>query len=352
MAAASINTLSGQQTRGTLVTTECSKVVLRANTRRPHTYAMTPQWPSGQSISASRFRRKVLRWFDQNKRDLPWRQKRDPYCIWVSEIMLQQTRVAAVIEHYTNFIARFPAIEKLSSARQSSVLSAWSGLGYYRRARMLHDAARRIVYQRAGRFPTTAAELRELPGIGNYTSAAIASIAFREPVAAVDGNVERVLQRLSGKCLRNPELWQAAGHLLSRRRPGDFNQAMMELGATICLPRQPRCLLCPVSELCVTRGEIAYVQKPKHQRKREICYALDCHNGSVFLVQRENPFLNRFPAITFKLRHSITVTNYVVHVVLGAAPSEIVGRWMPKSRVIGLPLTGLARKILREAKVI
>ena len=327
---------------------------------------MIPQWPSGQSIQARRFRLKLLLWFDQNKRDLPWRQKPDAYRIWVSEIMLQQTRVAAVIEHYRNFIARFPTLEKLAAARQASVLSAWSGLGYYRRARMLHEAAHRIVYQRAGEFPKTAEELQELPGIGTYTSAAIASIAFGEPVAAVDGNVERVLQRVSGKPLRNGELWQAAGYLLDRNRPGDFNQAMMELGATVCVPRQPRCLMCPVSELCVTHGELPCVQKPKRQRMREICYALNCRNGCVFLVQREKscalmpgmwelpeiPLSNGSAPISFTLRHSITVTNYAVNVVLGAAPPGTVGRWMTRSRVRGLPLTGLARKILQEAKVI
>jgi A/G-specific adenine glycosylase len=327
---------------------------------------MTRQWPSGQPIPARRFRVKLLQWFDQNKRDLPWRHARNPYCIWVSEIMLQQTRVAAVVEHYKNFVARFPTVEELASARRSSVLSTWSGLGYYRRAHMLHDAAKAIVYQRAERFPTTAAELQELPGIGSYTSAAIASIAFDEPVAAVDGNVERVLQRLSGKCLRNNELWQAAGYLLSRSRPGDFNQAMMELGATICLPRQPRCCLCPISELCVTRGEVASVRKRKRQRKREICYALDCCNGSVFLVQREKsatlmpsmwelpeiPSADRPGATSLSLRHSITVTNYLVNVVLGAAPERNHGKWISKTRLPTLPLTGLARKILREAKLI
>jgi A/G-specific adenine glycosylase len=353
-------------TRGTLVIIECIKVVPHANTRRPRTYAMTPQWPTGQCIPATRFRRKLLDWFDQNKRDLPWRKDRDAYRIWVSEIMLQQTRVAVVTGHYENFIARFPTIERLAAARRSSVLSAWSGLGYYRRARMLHEASKEIVRERSGNFPNTAAELRHLPGVGHYTSAAIASIAFGEPIAVVDGNVQRVLQRLSGKHLRNRELWQAAGHLLDQSRPGDFNQGVMELGATICLPRKPQCLLCPIAEMCVTRGELAGVQKPKPQRKRVVCYALDCRTGSVFLVRRQKsatlmpgmwelpeiPFSNSSAVISFKLRHSITVTNYVVHVVLGAAPREIEGRWVTKSRASGLPLTGLARKILRKAKVI
>jgi A/G-specific adenine glycosylase len=327
---------------------------------------MKPQWTSGQCPAARHLRRSLLRWFDQNKRDLPWRQEQDPYRIWVSEIMLQQTRVAAVIEHYKHFIVQLPTIQKLAAARQSSVLAAWSGLGYYRRARMLHAAAKRIVRERSGVCPKTAAELQELPGIGHYTSAAIASIAFGEPVAAVDGNVERVLQRLSGIPLRSGELRERARHLLSRRRPGDFNQAMMELGATICLARQPRCGLCPISQMCVTRADLVRIQKPKRQQKRDIGYALDRRNGSVFLVQRpksatlmpgmwELPEMASAPGsdeIYLRLRHSITVTNYLVSVMLGAAAEGTEGKWVPESRLLTLPLTGLARKILRQAKLI
>src|ERR1700724_1820946 len=146
-----------------------------------------------------RFRRRLLSWYDRVQRDLPWRESRDPYWVWVSEIMLQQPRVAAVIEHYKRFLRRFPTVAKLAAARESSVLAAWSGLGYYRRARMLHAAAKKLVRDRQGKFPTTTEELRELPGVGRYTAAAIASIAFDHPVAVVDGNVERLLQRVLGK---------------------------------------------------------------------------------------------------------------------------------------------------------
>src|SRR5580700_2685233 len=208
------------------------------------------------STSDGRFQRSLLGWFDRHKRDLPWRQDRDPYRVWLSEIMLQQTRVAAVTNHYEKFLRRFPSVEKLASAREPSVLAAWSGLGYYRRARMLHAAAKRIVKEHGGKFPGKAEDLLALPGIGRYTGAAIASIAFDQPAAVVDGNVERVLQRVHGKNLSGEKLWRAAGELLSQRRPGDFNQAMMELGATVCLPRQPQCLLCPVSGECATRGEL------------------------------------------------------------------------------------------------
>src|SRR5579862_7505105 len=178
-------------------------------------------------------RTNLLAWYDANARALPWRETCDPYRIWLSEVMLQQTRVAAVIAHYHKFLRRFPTVEKLAAARQASVLSAWSGLGYYRRARMLHAAAKVVARQRCGKFPATAQGLQGLPGIGRYTAAAIASIAFGEPVAVVDGNVERVLQRFLGRTLSGEDLWIEAETLLDQQRPGDFNQAMMELGATV-----------------------------------------------------------------------------------------------------------------------
>ena len=310
--------------------------------------------------------RRLLRWYDRRQRDLPWRQGRDPYRVWLSEIMLQQTRVAAVLDHYQRFLRRFPTVEKLASAREASVLAAWSGLGYYRRARMLHAAARMIVKEQAGKFPATAAELRALPGIGRYTAAALASIAFGQPVAAVDGNVERVLQRVLGQRLAGQSIWMAAEQLLSRRRPGHFNQAMMELGATVCLPRQPKCLLCPIKEMCATRGELELGQRPPRQQKCEIHYALGRRSGSVFLVKRPKtatlmPGMWELPEVVdanravepwLTLRHSITVTDYAVRVVRSAPPEESVGQWMPKARIPKLPLTGLARKILRAANLI
>ena len=242
---------------------------------------------NGKESAASKcFQERLLQWFDQHKRDLPWRRDRDPYRVWLSEVMLQQTRVAAVIDHYERFLRRFPTVEKLASAREASVLAAWSGLGYYRRARMLHAAARKITKQHGGKVPGSTEGLQTLPGIGRYTAAAIASIAFNQPVAVVDGNVERVLQRVNGKSLAGEKLWSAAGELLSCQRPGDFNQAMMELGATVCLPRQPQCLLCPVSDLCTTRGELRLQRKGTRQTKRDIHYRLACRDGSIFLVQR------------------------------------------------------------------
>src|SRR5215469_4222678 len=207
-----------------------------------------------EAIRTLAFRRHLLAWYDANARDLPWRKDQDPYRVWVSEIMLQQTRVAAVIEHYHEFLRRFPTVKKLAAAREASVLAAWSGLGYYRRARMLHAAAKVVTREHGGKFPQTAEGWRELPGIGRYTAAAIASIAFREPIAVVDGNVERVLQRIFRQQIAGEPLWESAENFLDRARPGDFNQAMMELGATVCTPRAPVCLTCPLVELCLTRG--------------------------------------------------------------------------------------------------
>ena len=335
------------------------------------------------------FQRRLLAWYDEHARDLPWRKSRDPYRVWLSEIMLQQTRVAAVIAHYQEFLRRFPTVEKLAAARESSVLAAWSGLGYYRRARRLHAAAQVVTRDYQGRFPETMERLRELPGIGRYTAAAIASIAFGEPVAVVDGNVERVVQRLSQKRLGGEELWEAAGGVLDLKRPGDFNQAMMELGARVCTPRAPTCLTCPVVELCAVRGELAERPKAAGQVKREICYALSRRDGKVFLVQRAKDIslmpgmwelpepeasvaetdkqqVSRFArndkkngrtednlkGLLFTLRHSITVTDYTVKVQRTASLGGVRGKWVGVDRLAQLPLTGLARKILRKADLL
>lgn len=280
--------------------------------------------------------------------------------------MLQQTRVAAVIEHYQEFLRRFPTVEKLANARGASVLAAWSGLGYYRRARRLHAAAKVIARKLRGKFPTTAQGWQELPGIGRYTSAAIASIAFGEPVAVVDGNVERVLERICGVPFAARELWHVAGYLLDCIRPGDFNQAMMELGATVCTPRAPACLTCPVVEICRTRGELTKGAQAPQQKKREIHYVLDCRESRIFLVQRqlhaslmpgmwelpevEAPSAHAKPAFTVK--HSITTTDYAVQVWDYPSPEGTRGEWVPLPRLRRLPLTGLARKVLRRAGVL
>jgi A/G-specific adenine glycosylase len=234
------------------------------------------------------FRRTLLRWFDRHRRPLPWRVDRDPYRVWVSEIMLQQTRAAVVGERYAEFLARFPNVEALARVRVETVLAAWSGLGYYRRARALHQAARRVVEVYGGRIPETSSALEGLPGIGRYTAAAIASIAFGERSAVVDGNVRRVLQRLLDRRLTTAATWRMASQLLSARRPGDFNQAMMELGATICLPGTPRCTTCPVRRWCASYGKTGKAgnQSKTTRRQERIVCALLRRQKSVFLVRR------------------------------------------------------------------
>ena len=202
------------------------------------------------------FRRRLLSWFRRHKRNLPWRRTRDPYHIWISEIMLQQTRVAAAIPYYERFLDTFPTVQDLARAQSSSVLRAWAGLGYYSRARNLHRAAREIMAAHGEDFPRETTAALKLPGIGEYTAAAILSIAYGEPLAALDGNVARVLARLGAMRgdLRQPKQWrrlqQSADALLARNAPGDWNEAMMELGATVCTPVAPRCEECPVARWC------------------------------------------------------------------------------------------------------
>jgi A/G-specific adenine glycosylase len=310
-------------------------------------------------------RRALLAWYDRNQRDLPWRKTRDPYQIWISEVMLQQTRVAAVTLRYAAFLRRFPSVQKLASARESSALAEWSGLGYYRRARNLHAAARVIVGEHGGNFPRTADAWRALPGVGRYTAAAIASIAFDEPVAVLDGNVERVLRRLLGGTPSSQELWSAAQELLDHKRPGDFNQAMMELGATVCLPREPLCSECPIRKFCRTRGLGDSITRKSPQQRRKITFALARHQDSILLVRRSKrhslmPGMWELPELAspsatdellFSIRHSITITDFKVQVV---RTNDIAakGEWVGISRLARLPLTGLARKILRTAGII
>ena len=394
-------------------------------------------------LNAEVFREQLKAWYGAQARVLPWRGTTDPYHIWVSEIMLQQTRVAAVIEHYNEFLRRFPTLVSLALASEPDVLAAWSGLGYYRRARMLHKAAQFIVMERDGRLPATEVELRTLPGIGEYTAAAIASIAFGEAVAVVDGNVERVILRLTGRpgaatsavrafvraqaqalmpggvdaendtAARIPAArgWDASERIalaasahpmepaggdevrphLEENEAGDHNQAMMELGATICLPRAPLCLQCPVQEMCRTRGEHATPPRAP-QRSLPLAYLLDVRkqgtvtevlldhraaNASVMPAMFELPPLpldaveGREPIL--RVRHAIMNTNYYVQVFapLRNEPERTARRarlgnhplrqaipkgehdlhWVRVSRLPGIPMTGLARKILQRLHV-
>jgi A/G-specific adenine glycosylase len=332
----------------------------------------------------ARVRRRLLEWYERSRRDLPWRRSRDPYAIWVSEIMLQQTRVAVVVERYQAFMARFPTLLSLALAPEQEVLAAWSGLGYYRRARMLHEAARFVADHCQGILPQTAAELRLLPGIGAYTAAAVASIAHGERVAVVDGNVERVLCRMEGwkagsragggSQLRR-KIEALAAELVCPERPGDSNQALMELGATLCLPRNPQCLVCPVVNDCKTQGEHQTAPRPK-MICREAAYALSMRSGrrpgpahrEVLLEQRPAeqtvmPGLWELPALKenavpeeelrLTVRHAIMQVNYSVRIrtvfeddIVALTVSGGVRRWVPLVEATGMALTGLTRKVL------
>ncbi len=310
-----------------------------------------------------KFRARLLAWYDAHGRELPWRGERDPYRIWVSEIMLQQTRVNAVREYYARFLARFPTVEELARASEDQVLANWSGLGYYRRARALQAAAREI--RRIGQFPGTSADLRKLPGIGRYTAAAIASIAFGEPAPVVDGNVTRVLSRIAGHHDIDP--WILAEQLLSRTRPGDFNQAMMDLGATLCTPRAPQCRQCPVVEYCATRAQLPSGPAAARKRRTVACgvqvsgerilLSLRPKNLSLMPAMWELPKLNSTRGLKPRLavRHSITDTDYAVKVFIlppGMRPKPPHARWVDIGGVQELPLTGLARKILKLLSII
>ncbi len=242
--------------------------------------------------------RLLLAWFDRERRPLPWRASRDPYAIWVSEVMLQQTQVDRVVPYWTRFLERFPTVEALAGAPLSDVLAAWRGLGYYSRARNLHRAAQAVVREHGGELPRAVEALRELPGFGRYTAGAVASIAFGAVTPLVDGNVARVLARLleiDGRPTdraREAALWTAAGHLVHPRRPGDWNQALMELGATVCLPRNPLCLLCPLRSACraLATDRVDELPAPKQAapRKRlELAVAVARRGDRVLLARRE-----------------------------------------------------------------
>jgi A/G-specific adenine glycosylase len=339
-------------------------------------------------------RARLLQWYERGRRDLPWRKNRDPYAIWVSEIMLQQTRAACVAERYQPFLTRFPTLVSLALAPEEEVLALWSGLGYYNRARMLHKAAKFVAENLGGNLPVRSGQLRLLPGIGDYTAAAVASIAHGERVAAVDGNVERVLCRLAGweAGSRNGggaelrrKIASLAGRLLDRSRPGDFNQAMMELGATVCLPRNPQCPACPFYADCKTRGE--------HQTPRRdpmVCelaaHALSVRTAQTsgkrraraareVLLEQRPKFFSVMPGLwelprlrdvdvppqnlRMTLRHAIMRVNYYVSIrtVFEDDVEELTimdgtRRWVPLCETEGMALTGLTRKVLARAHLL
>lgn len=249
--------------------------------------------------SAATIPDQLLAWYDAHARSLPWRNPPgapppEPYRVWLSEVMLQQTTTAAVAPYFAKFLARWPTVQALAAAEDAEVMAAWAGLGYYARARNLLACARAVA-ERGGKFPTTEAGLRELPGVGAYIAAAVAAIAFGERAAVVDANVERVIARLDALTEPLPQARKAirarVEHFTPRERPGDFAQAMMDLGATVCTPRSPRCLLCPLSAECRgrTAGPEQFPVKPakraKPQRRGQAFWIV--REGAVWLVQRD-----------------------------------------------------------------
>jgi A/G-specific adenine glycosylase len=220
------------------------------------------------------FQSRLLAWFRAHRRELPWRESRDWYRVWVAEIMLQQTRIAAVVPYYDRFLRRFPNVEFLARARQAEVLKLWSGLGYYSRARNLHTASKQVVALYGGEFPRELETALSLAGIGRYTAAAVLSIAYDAPLAVLDGNVARVLARLGAVRgdLRAPKTWRTLSHtaqqLLARKDSGDWNQALMELGETVCTPQSPRCQTCPIQRWCRAYAQQFVDVIPEPRRKR------------------------------------------------------------------------------------
>ena len=320
------------------------------------------------------FRGELLRWFSVHQRALPWRKTRDPYRIWVSEIMLQQTRVAAVIPYYERFLERFPDFRELARALEPELLAHWAGLGYYYRARNMQQAARFMAEQKE--FPRTYETIRALPGVGDYTAAAVASIAFELPHAAVDGNVLRVLSRLLGDGTNigsgtgRRHFSAMAQTLLDPQQPGAFNQAMMELGATVCLPKNPHCLVCPAAKNCSAHAQGRQKELPVKAARtatveeRRAVYWIE-RNGELLLWQRsaterlmpgfwELPEAVHLPgaapgAKLGSFRHGITFHNYSFEVLAAGVPEEIGAcEWVPLAGLGRLPLSTIVRKARRH----
>jgi A/G-specific adenine glycosylase len=288
------------------------------------------------------FQRALRAWFRRNARDLPWRSDPNPYWVWLSEIMLQQTRVEQGLPYFQRFIKALPNVEALAAAPEEAVLKLWEGLGYYSRARNLHHAARTIVAERDGRFPQTAAEWRALPGIGPYTANAIASIAFGEAAPVLDGNVMRVLSRLLNvrACIDDARtrarLWQFAERLLPDARPGDHNQAMMELGAQVCTPKNPRCPQCPARAQCRARALNLQDKRPVRRDKPApphydmVAVAIE-RRGTYLLVQRPERGLlaNLWEFPNTRLAENETHENTLARVLeelgITTGPSQCIG---------------------------
>jgi A/G-specific adenine glycosylase len=335
--------------------------------------------------------RKIVSWFNTSARDLPWRRTRDPYAIWISEVMLQQTQVKTVIPYWERWMARFPRIQDLAAAEEESVLKAWEGLGYYRRARNLQKAARIVLDKFGGVFPTKFEDVLELPGIGRYTAGAVCSIAFGQAVPVLDGNVARVLSRVCLVSAQN-ELWDAAEKLVKATSdPSALNQGLMELGALICTPRDPVCPQCPLKSSCRASrkgrvGDFPKVPEKAAVRRRRFV-ALILRNGDAVLIRKRdahlvNGALWEFPnfeiqrgngSVTRQLssfmdsdassakrvstiKHSITnnritLTGYAAETKDEKIAERLDALWTPIAKLAGLPFSsahGKLRKLIED----
>jgi A/G-specific adenine glycosylase len=317
----------------------------------------------------------LLNWYLQNRRELPWRSSKNPYLIWISEVMLQQTTVTAVIPYYSKFITRFPTVEKLASSTIENVYEYWAGLGYYSRARNLHKAAQIIVNDHKSQFPKTYQELIELPGFGPYTARAVASLAYNQQVGVLDGNVIRILTRKYGldskwwETLERNKLQNLSDQLANSPDAADINQAMMELGATICTPKKVMCLQCPWKKTCVSRNSdtISLRPLPKPRADFEIWkwhFEVITDKSKIYLLENTaTPFLkkNWLPQSTaekiakkptkgFHFKHGVTKYDIYVTVNKSTRPkaSDRKGRWVATDKVSELNPTSLIKKILKE----
>jgi A/G-specific adenine glycosylase len=349
--------------------------------------------PGVAAPEAAALRRRLLAWYRCRRRDLPWRRTRDPYRIWVSEIMLQQTQVATATPYYQTFVERFPDVRALARAPIEDVLDAWAGLGYYRRARHLHAAAGIVVREHGGEVPRDPEAFAELPGIGRYSTGAVLSIGFDTPLPVLDGNVARVLSRVFtvDAAIRDPagakRLWSLADSLVPRRGAGDWNQALMELGATHCTPSSPDCAACPLSRLCRAHGQGRVAEfPPVPPRRAPVCVQLAVarieHRGRVLVVRRDSRLLEglweapsveagtRFAnAIEQRLEelgvsarlqsrpgrfvHRLTHREFRVRLFCGSLEGRASRggtiRWIEPGRP-PVPLTGLGRRVLERER--
>ncbi len=337
----------------------------------------------------------LLRWYDRHRRSLPWRAepgiRPDPYHVWLSEIMLQQTTVAAVAGYFQRFLERWPTVRDLAAAPLDDVLREWAGLGYYARARNLHKCAGIVARDHGGRFPEDESDLRELPGIGVYTAAAIAAIAFDRPAAVMDGNVERVVARLFAVAeplpAVKPKLLALTSTLTPNSRPGDFAQAMMDLGATVCTPRKPKCILCPWTGACTARSQgiaedlPARLPKKRKPVRRGVAFWAVTPAGDILLRRRpergllggmievpstewreapapaldtvngEAPVLAQWRMLPGQVRHTFTHFQLELTVAAGRVEhsDKTAGLWVPVDRLGDQALPTVMKKVVRHA---